>query len=169
LSPDTNERIALRLRERGRDAHTFTVTSHRYCRRESGEAIHGVCVLGWRYPGGRCEFVDRPAWLVEPDERDPAQRWEQITSWSGARQQLSLIVTDQPDVVCARLAELLPVDPEKPHARCFPDLWTWERTGWCSGGASHQWDQAWVKHLRLPLARSRASVAGQTDRNGVGR
>lgn len=113
MSPENNERIADGLPKRGFDAHTFIITSDRYCRRESGVAIHGVCVLGWRYPDGRWEFVDRPARLVEPDERDPAQRWiwEEITSSSGARQQLSLIVTDQPDVVCARLAELLPVDP----------------------------------------------------------
>jgi hypothetical protein len=144
VSPETNERIADRLRERGFDANAFTVTSDRYCRRESGVAIHGVCVLGWRYPDGRWEFIDRPARLIEPNENDPTGRWiwEEILCASGGRRQLSVTVTDRADVVCARVAELLPVDPERPHARCFMDLWTWESTGWYSGGVPQQWGQA---------------------------
>ena len=170
MSPDTKERIAEGLRERGFDARVFEDTDGMYCQPESGVAIHGVCVLGWRYPDGHWQFIDRPARLLEPDQHDPTQRWiwEEITSSSGSRRQLSVIVTDHPEAVCARLAELLPVDPEKPHARCFPDLWTWESTGWFSGGAPQRWDQAWRKHLRLPLARSRASAPGRPLGTGSG-
>jgi hypothetical protein len=152
MTADTNERIADRLRERGFDARVFEDTDELDCQRESGVAIHGVCVLGWRYPDGRWEFVDQPARLIEPEGQDPAGRWtwEEIVSSSGGRRRLSVTVADRADVVSARVCELLPVDPERPRSRCFPDLWAWQSTGWYSRGAPQRWDEAWRNHLNLP-------------------
>src|SRR5271166_429516 len=72
-SPDI-EAVAEQLRDRGFDARAFTDTDEMFVHLESGVAIHGICVLGWRYPDERWGFTDHPARLIAPDEHDPIAR-----------------------------------------------------------------------------------------------
>ncbi|MDO2386104.1 hypothetical protein CKJ55_25385 [Mycobacterium avium] len=73
--------VAAELRATGYDAqlHTAAAAAAVYpgARAElAGKfvAVHGICVLGWRYPDGRWRFVDRPA-VVVPVPDSPAPQW----------------------------------------------------------------------------------------------
>ena len=146
-SPDI-ERVAEQLRERGFDARAFTDTDEMFVHLESGVAIHGICVLGWRYPDERWEFTDHPPRLIAPDEHDPIGRWiwDDIMSPGEDRRQLSVTDSDSPHMVATRVAELLPCDPRRPVGRCFQDFWSWQKVGRAEL-APKQWERAWRTHL----------------------
>ena len=161
------ERVAEELRGRGFDARAFTDTDELGCQPESGVTIHGICVLGWRYPNGRWEFTDRPPRLIEPDEHDPTGRWtwDDILACSGDRRQLAVTISDAPRVVAARVVELLPCDVERPQCRSFPDLWTWKNFPGSGGDeAPKQWDRAWRNRL-VTLTSPTDSPPRQQTRN----
>ena len=156
-SPDI-EAVAEQLRDRGFDARAFTGTDEMFVHLESGVAIHGICVLGWRYPDERWEFTDHPPRLIAPDVHDPIGRWiwDDIMSPGEDRRQLAVTDSDSPHMVAARVAELLPCDPHRPLGRCFEDLWSWQKIG-RAGLAPKQWERAWRTHL-LNSTRPTGSV-----------
>lgn len=154
------EQIVVGLRQRGFDARIFADTDAQGRHPRRGVAIHGICVLGWRYPDGRWEFTDRPSRLIEPDENDPSGRWiwDDILS-DCCRSAAS--VFDPAHMITKRVAELLPADPNRPRSQCFPDFWTWDRACVDSAEAPEQWYQDWCDLLFTEL-RPEAAQAGYT-------
>jgi hypothetical protein len=79
--------IVAELRASGYDARLFECTNDAidphanpdgwahttHC--ETGVAIHGICIQGWRYPSAAWIFLDRPPVLLEPDPIDPRGLW----------------------------------------------------------------------------------------------
>jgi hypothetical protein len=150
VSPHAHSwRVAEELCERGFDARAFFDTDELGCRPQSGVAIHGICVVGWRYPNGRWEFRDHPPRLIEPDEHEPAGCWiwDDIVSASADRRQLSVTISDSPYVVATRVAELLPCDPQRVVGHCFANLWSWQQ--FCGAQGPKQWERDWREHQAL--------------------
>lgn len=125
MSGVATEQIAAGLRRRGVDARTFVDGDEPGGQGHRGVAVHGICVLGWRYPDGRWEFTDRPPRLMEPDEHDPSGRWIWDDILSDCCQPAAA-VSDQVQVVVGRVAELLPADPNQPRSQRFADFWAWD-------------------------------------------
>lgn len=167
-SPDI-EGVAEQLRDRGFDARAFTDTDEMFVHLESGVAIHGICVLGWRYPDERWEFTDHPPRLIAPDEHDPIGRWiwDDIMSPGEDRRQLAVTDGDSPHLVAARVAELLPCDPHRPVSRCFEDLRSWQKVG-RAGLAPKQWERAWRIHLLKSTQPTGTIPIGQAGEAPIG-
>lgn len=154
------EQIVARLRERGFDARSFVDIDAGGVQDGRGVAIHGICVLGWRYPDGRWEFTDRPPRLIEPDDNDPSGRW----IWDDILNDCcrpAASVSDPAYMIARQVAELLPADPNKPRSQCFPDLWTWNMACLNSDEAPEECYRQWPDHLFAEL-RPEAARAGYT-------
>lgn len=167
MSGVATEQIAAGLRRRGVDARTFVDGDEPGGQGHRGVAVHGICVLGWRYPDGRWEFTDGPPSLIEPDEYDPSGRWIWDDILSDCCQSAAA-VSDQVQVVVGRVAELLPADPNQPRSQCFADFWAWDAMCRDSAGAPDRWYREWCDHLCTEL-RPEAARAGYTPgRRAVG-
>lgn len=160
MSGVATEQIAAGLRRRGFDARTFVDADEPGSQGNRGVAVHGICVLGWRYPNGRCEFTHRAPRLIEPDEHDPSGRWiwDDILS---DRCQPAAAVSDGVQVVVGRVAELLAADPNQPRSQCFADFWAWDAMCRDSAQAPDRWYREWCDHLFTEL-RPEAAGAGYT-------
>lgn len=152
------EQIAAGLRRRGLDARTFVDDDEPEGQGHRGVAVHGICVLGWRYPNGRWEFTDRPPRLMEPDEHDPSERWIWDDIVSDCRQPAAA-VSDQVQVVVGRVAELLAAGPNRPRSQCFTDFRAWDAMGRDSAQAPDRWYRQWCDHWSTEL-RPEAARAG---------
>lgn len=154
------EQVTAELCRRGFDARLFSGPAADGMQRYRGVAIHGTCVLGWRYPDGRWEFTDRPPQLIQPDPGDPAGRWiwDDIFSescWAMAS------ASDPAHVIAQKVAQSLPTDPNRRRAQSFPDFWSWDQACLRSAEAPEQWYQKWCDHLFAEL-RPEAARAGYT-------
>lgn len=154
------EQIVTVLRQRGFDARVFGGPAGVQHRR--GVAVRGVCVLGWRYPDGRWEFTDRPPRLIEPDDNDQAGCWIWDDILSDCCRPVASF-SDPAHMIIRRVTELLPADPNKPRALCFPDFWVWDKACLASAEAPEQWYQQWSDHLFNDL-RPEAARAGYSPR-----
>lgn len=156
------EQIAAGLRRSGFAARVFVDTDGAGTPTRRGVSIHGICVLGWRYPDGRWEYTDRPPRLIEPAADDPAGYWIWDDVFGDCCRPAASVFDPAPMIV-SRIAELLPADPNRPRAQCFPDFWAWDRACLDSAEAPGQWYQDWCDHLFTEL-RPEAARAGYTPR-----
>lgn len=160
MSGVATEQIVAGLRRRGVDARTFVDADESGGQGHRGAAVHGICVLGWRYPNDRSEFTDRPPRLIEPDEHDPSGRWiwDDILSVCC---QPAAAVSDQVQVVVGRVAELLAAGSNQPCSQCFADFWAWDALCRDSAQAPDRWYRQWCDHLFAEL-RPEEARAGYT-------
>jgi len=158
--------IAASLRLRGFDARLYEEPAGHGARHYRGIAVHGVRVLGWRYPDGRWQFTDRPPRLIEPEPTDPAGRWiwDDIFNDVGHASGRGLPVASASEaahLITQRVAEFLPANPNCPRAQSFPDFWSWDQACLDSVEAPVQWYRDWSDHLFAEL-RPEAARAGYT-------
>lgn len=154
------EQIAAGLWRRGVDARTFVDGDEPGGQGHRGAAVHGICVLGWRYCNGRWEFTDRPPRLMEPDEHDPSGRWIWDDILSDCCRP-AVAASDQVQVVVGRVAELLALDPSQPCSQCFADFRAWDAMCGDSAQAPDRRYPQWCDHSSTEL-RPGADRAGYT-------
>jgi hypothetical protein len=110
-------------------------------RRETGVAVHAICVQGWRYPDGSWIFLDRPAVLLEPDEADPRGLWR----WDHTLSSTFELPDDTaaPRHVAAWITDQLGA-PDEPHCRLYRHI---DDADPYDADAPRHWRHAWQRAI----------------------
>lgn len=158
--------IVAELRASGYDARLFECTNDAidphanpdgwahttHC--ETGVAIHGICIQGWRYPSAAWIFLDRPAVLLEPDPIDPRGlwRWDHALASTFDGPANATVPRDIATWITEQLGA-----PDEPHCRLYRHI---DDVDPHNPDVPQHWKQAWQDFTNPLGAAHHPALAG---------